>query len=47
MTRPAVIIIFLIAAVSLFFTLRGKLRAKQEDPLTTFKGAVARSADEN
>ena len=47
MTRPAVIIIFLIAAVSLFFTLRGKLRAKQEDPMTTFKGAVARSADEN
>ncbi len=38
---------FLIAAVSLFFTLRGKLRAKQEDPLTTLKGAIARSPDEN
>jgi TctA family transporter len=47
MARPAVIVIFLIAAVSLFFTLRGKMRANQEDPLAKFKGAVARSADEN
>jgi len=47
MTRPAVVVIFVIAAVSLFFTLRGKLRAKEEDPLTTLKGAIARSPDEN
>jgi TctA family transporter len=47
MARPAVIVIFVIAAVSLFFTLRGKMRANQEDPLAKFKGAVARSADEN
>lgn len=47
MARPAVIVIFVIAAVSLFFTLRGKLRAREDDPLATFKGAVARSADES
>jgi TctA family transporter len=47
MARPAVIVIFVIAAVSLFFTLRGKMRANQEDPLATYKGAVARAADEN
>jgi TctA family transporter len=47
LTRPAVIVIFLIAAVSLFFTLRGKMRAKEEDSEATFSGAMARSADES
>ncbi len=47
MARPGVIVIFLIAAVSLFFTLRGKLRARKEDSVATFTGAMARSEDES
>jgi TctA family transporter len=47
LTRPGVMVIFVIAAVSLFFTLRGKMRANEQDPVATFSGAVARSADED
>lgn len=47
LARPGVIVIFIIAAVSLYFTLRGKMRASEQDSVATFKGAVARSADEN
>jgi TctA family transporter len=46
-TRPAVMVIFVIAAVSLVFTLRGKMRAKEEDPAESFSGAMARSVDED
>ena len=47
MTRPAVIVIFIIAAVSLFFTLRGKLKASKKDSTSTFSGAIARSENED
>ena len=47
MTRPAVIVIFIIAAVSLFFTLRGKLKASKKDSTATFSGAIARSDNED
>ena len=47
MTRPAVIVIFIIAAVSLFFTLRGKLKASKKDSTATFSGAIARSENED
>jgi TctA family transporter len=47
LARPAVIVILLIAALSLFFTLRGQMRAKKEAPAATFSGAVARSEDES
>jgi TctA family transporter len=46
MARPAVIVLFALAAVSLFFTLRGQMRARREAPASTFSGAVARSASE-
>ncbi|MBM4259985.1 MAG: tripartite tricarboxylate transporter permease [Deltaproteobacteria bacterium] len=47
LARPGVIVIFIIAAVSLFFTLRGKMRASEKDSEATFSGAVGRSGDEN
>jgi putative tricarboxylic transport membrane protein len=46
MARPAVLVLFALAAVSLFFTLRGQMRARREAPASTFSGAVARSASE-
>jgi TctA family transporter len=45
--RPAVIVLFLIAAGSLVLTLRGKMRARTEEPSDTFTKAMARSADES
>ncbi len=45
--RPAVVVLFVIAAGSLVVTLRGKMKARQEDSSATFSGAVARSADES
>lgn len=47
MTRPAVIVIFIIAAVSLYLTLRGKMNASKEDSTATFSGAIARSDNED
>lgn len=45
--RPAVIVLFVFAGVSLFLTLRGKIKAKQEDSAASFTGAMARSPDES
>jgi len=45
--RPAVIVILMLAALSLFFTLRGQMRARKEAPAATFSGAMARSEDES
>jgi TctA family transporter len=47
MARPAVIVIFIIAAVSLYLTLRGKLKASKKDSTATFSGAIARSDNED
>lgn len=47
MARPAVVVLFALAAVSLFFTLRGQMRARKEAPASTLAGAVARSASES
>jgi TctA family transporter len=45
--RPAVIVLFIIAGGSLYMTLRGKLNARKEDSTATFKGAIARSDNED
>jgi len=47
MARPAVIVLFVLAGLSLFFTLRGQMRARKEAPVSSFSGAVARSASES
>ena len=47
LSRPAVLVIFMLAAISLFYTLRGQLRAKKEASPATFSGAMARSEDES
>jgi putative tricarboxylic transport membrane protein len=47
MARPAVIVLFVLAGLSLFFTLRGQMRARKEAPASSFSGAVARSASES
>jgi hypothetical protein len=47
MARPAVLVLFALAAVSLFFTLRGQMRARKEAPASTISGAMARSASES
>jgi TctA family transporter len=47
LARPAVIVLFALAALSLFFTLRGKMKARKEAPASSFSGAVARSASES
>ena len=44
--RPAVIVLLMLAAISFVFTVRGRLRTKQEAP-TTLAGAMARTADES
>jgi TctA family transporter len=44
--RPAVIILLGLAALSFVFTMRGRLRTKQEAP-TPLGGAMARTADES
>jgi TctA family transporter len=46
MARPAVVVLFALAALSLFFTLRGQMRARKEAPAASLSGAVARSAGE-
>ena len=47
LTRPAVIVLFIIAGGSLYLTLRGKLSASKEDSTATFSGAIARSDNED
>jgi TctA family transporter len=47
LTRPAVIVLFIIAGGSLYMTLRGKMRASKEDSTATFSGAIARSDNED
>src|SRR5678816_4664827 len=46
LSRPAVIVLLILAGVSLAFTLRGRLRGQQETP-ASLGGAMARTADEN
>ena len=43
LARPAVIVLLLLAGLSLLFT----LRAKKEDPASSFTGAMARAEDES
>jgi TctA family transporter len=49
--RPAVIALLLLAAASLFFTVRGRMKAnaktREESSLVSFTGAMARSEDES
>src|SRR5574341_1244235 len=51
LARPAVIVLFALAGLSLFFTLRGRMKAsakaREEESAATFTGAIARSADES
>jgi len=47
LARPAVIVILILAGLSLFFTLRGQMRAKKEAPPASFSGAMARAEDES
>jgi putative tricarboxylic transport membrane protein len=47
LARPAVVVLLVLAALSLFFTLRGQMRARKEASASTFSGAVARSASES
>ncbi len=47
MARPAVIVLFIIAGGSLYLTLRGKMNANKEASTATFKGAIARSENED
>jgi TctA family transporter len=51
MSRPAVIVLFALAALSLFLTLRGRAKAnakaKEETSPASFTGAMARSEDES
>ena len=47
LARPAVIVILMLAALSLFFTLRGQMRARKEAPPASFSGAMARAEDES
>ena len=51
LTRPAVIVLFALAALSLFFTLRGRMKAsakaREAASPASFSGAMARSEDES
>jgi len=47
LARPAVIVLLLLAALSLFFTLRGQMKAKKDDSAGSFSGAMARSESES
>jgi TctA family transporter len=47
LARPAVIVILMLAALSLFFTLRGQMRARKEASPASFSGAMARAEDES
>jgi TctA family transporter len=47
LSRPAVIVLLIIAGGSLYLTLRGKMTASKEDSTATFSGAIARSDNED
>jgi TctA family transporter len=47
LSRPAVIVLLIMAGASLFFTLRGRVKARREAPPATFSGAMARAEDES
>ena len=51
LARPAVIVLLLLAGASLFFTMRGRMRAnakaREEASPASFSGAIARSEDES
>jgi TctA family transporter len=51
MTRPAVLVVFTMAALSLFFTMRGRVRAnakaREKATLVSLSGAMAKSEDES
>jgi TctA family transporter len=51
LSRPAVIVLLLLAAMSLFFTMRGRMKAnakaREEASPASFTGAMARSEDES
>jgi putative tricarboxylic transport membrane protein len=47
LARPAVVVLLALAALSLFFTLRGQMRARKEASASSFSGAIARSASES
>jgi len=47
LARPAVIVLLLLAGLSLLLTLRGQMKAKKEDPASSFTGAMARAEDES
>jgi TctA family transporter len=51
LSRPAVIVLFLLAGMSLYFTVRGRIKAsaktEEEAPPGSFTGAMARSEDES
>jgi len=46
LARPAVIVLLILAAVSFFFTLRGRLKSKSESP-ASLSGAMGRGGDES
>jgi TctA family transporter len=51
LARPAVIFLLFLAALSLFFTMRGRMRAnvkaREKATKASFSGAMARSEDES
>jgi TctA family transporter len=47
LSRPAVILLLVLAAVSFVFTVRGRMKSSQVAPSSTLGGAMARTADES
>jgi TctA family transporter len=47
LARPAVIVLLLLAAASLFLTMRGRMKARREATPASFSGAIARAEDES
>jgi len=46
LSRPAVIVLLILAATSFVFTVRGRLKSSQAGPSPSLGGAMARTADE-
>jgi TctA family transporter len=46
LSRPAVIVLFILAGLSFFFTLKGRLKASADAP-STLAGAIKRTPDES
>jgi hypothetical protein len=47
LARPAVVALLILAALSLVFTLRGRLKNRQEAASPALGGALARARDES